>query len=84
MKLLGVTVNTNLHDIMELNYVPKLDTLKMILRICSLRDMTPIGNISIVTSLALSQLIYPFFSVLRKPDEAFMKDLDTTLHNFIL
>ena len=36
----------------------------------------------LVKSLPLSQLIYLFF-VLPKPDDAFMKELDTTLYNFI-
>ena len=56
--------------------------LKSILRIWSMRDMTPIGRITIVKSLGLSQLIY-LFSVLPKPDDDFLKDLETVLYKAV-
>ena len=82
VKLLGVTFDSNLNNLVNLNFIPKLEKLKSILRIWSMRDMTPIGRITIVKSLGLSQLIY-LFSVLPKPDDDFLKDLETVLYKFI-
>ena len=50
VRLLGVSFNNNLQGIFELNYVPKLEKLKGILRIWSTRDLSPIGKIIIVKS----------------------------------
>jgi hypothetical protein len=58
VKLLGITFNARLDNLFELNFVPKIEKLKTILGIWSMRDMTPIGRISIVKSLGLSQIIY--------------------------
>ena len=82
VKLLGVTFDANLKNLSDLNFVPKLEKLKSILRIWSMRDMTPIGKITIVKTLGLSQLIY-LFSVLPKPKDDFLKELDTVLYKFI-
>ena len=46
VRLLGVSFNNNLQDIFELNYVPKLEKPKEILRIWSMRDLSPIGKIN--------------------------------------
>ena len=70
VKLLGVTFDANLKNLSDLNFVPKLEKLKGILRIWSMRDMTPIGKMTIVKTLGLSQLIY-LFSVLPKPNDDF-------------
>ena len=44
--------------------------------------MTRIGKITIVKTLGLSQLIY-LFSVLPKPNDDSLKELDTVLYKFI-
>ena len=80
--MLGVTFHVNLKNLSDLNFVPKLEKLKSTLRIWSMRDMTPIGKITIVKTLGLPQLIY-LFSVLPKPNDDFLKELDTVLYKFI-
>ncbi len=82
VKFLGVTFTTDLKNMEELNFIPKFEKLKSILRIWSMRDMTPMGRITIVKTLGLSQLIY-LLSVLPKPSNEFLKDLDTVLYKFI-
>ena len=79
---MGVSINNNLQDIFELNYVPKLEKLKEILRIWSMRDLSPIGKITIVKSLGISQLVF-LLSVLPKPPDKFLKDLNSIIFNFI-
>ena len=73
--MLGVTFDANLKNLSDLNFVPKLEKLKSILRTWSLRDMTPIGKITIVKTLGRFQLIY-LFSVLPKPKDDCLKELD--------
>ena len=59
-------------DIFELNYLPKKEKLINMLKVWSMRYLTPIGKIVILKSLALSQLIF-LLSVLPSPPEPFMK-----------
>ena len=75
VRLLGVFFDSNLQNIFELNFASKLKQLKEILRIWSIRDLTPIGKITIVESLALSQLIF-LFSVLPNPPDHFIKEVN--------
>ena len=82
VKLLGIIFNANLDNLFELNFVPKIEKLKTILGIWSMRDMTPIGRISIIKSLGLSQMIY-LLSVLPNPNDVFLKNLDTIVYKFI-
>ena len=82
VKLLGVTFTTDLDNMEKLNYVPKFEELKTILRIWSMRDMAPMGRITVIKSLGLPQLIY-LLSVLPKPSDAFLKELDSVLYKFI-
>jgi hypothetical protein len=82
VKLLGVSFNVDLTNLFELNYIPKFDKLKNILKIWQMRDLTPLGKITIVKSLGLSQLIF-LFSMLPKPPDSFLKELDTLVYTFI-
>jgi len=82
VRLLGVFSDLNPHNIFDLNFAPKLNKLKEILRIWSIRDLTPIGKITILKSLALSQLIY-LFSVLPNPPDHFIKEVNSLIFNFV-
>ena len=82
VRLLGVSFDYNLTNMVELNYVPKLEKLKEILRVWSMRDLSPIGKITIVKSLGISQLVF-LFSVLPKPPNNFIKELNSVIYNFI-
>ena len=52
------------------------------MNVWSQRDLTPIGKIAIVKSLALSQLTY-MFSILPNPSQEFMKKVEKALFKFI-
>ena len=66
----------------KLNYEPQFQKLCSILNIWSQRDLTPIGKITIIKSLALSQLTY-MFSILPCPPNDFIKKLENVLFKFI-
>ena len=66
IRYLGIYFNHNNEDFFALNYQPKLSRLKSILGMWSTRDLTPIGKITIIKSLVLSDLVY-LFSVLPNP-----------------
>ena len=48
----------------------------------SSRDLTPIGRNVIVKTFGLSQLVY-LFLVLPNPPDKFIKELESTIFNFI-
>ena len=79
---LGVQFSMHLKDTFELNFPSKLQKIKNILRTWSMRDLTPIGKIAVVKSLAISQLIY-LLSVLPKPPDSFLKEVESVLFKFI-
>ena len=82
VRYLGVLLSTCQEKIFELNFIPKLQKLKDILRIWACRDLTPLGKISVIKSLGLSQLIF-LFSVLPDPPTHFIQELDSLVFNFI-
>ena len=81
-RLLGVKFSISLDDLFELNYLPKKEKLINILKVWSMRYLTPIGKIVILKSLALSQLIF-LLSVLPSPPEHFMKEIDSIVYSFL-
>lgn len=82
VKFLGIMISMNKNELFKLNFETQLTKLKKVLDIWSQRDLTPIGKITIVKSLALSQLTY-LFSVLPSPPNEFIKRLEQILFKFI-
>jgi hypothetical protein len=82
VRYLGVMLSTNPGENYELNYIPKLQKLKDIVRIWSCRDLSPFGKIAVIKSLGLSQLVF-LFSVLPDPPIQFIKDLESIIFKFI-
>ena len=82
VRYLGILLSADLTNLFDLNFTPKLQKLKDILRIWSCRDLTPVGKIAVVKSLGLSQLIF-LLSVLPDPPSLFIKELDSVIYKFI-
>ena len=80
--LLGIQFTYDVKDFCKLNYVPKLEKLKRTLKVWSQRDLTPLGKITIVKCLGISQLIF-LLSVLPKPPESFLQELESIIFSFI-
>ena len=66
----------------ELNYHPKLQKMKSILKVWSMRKLTPMGKIILIKSQILSQLTY-IFSVLPTPDSSYFKELEQLCYQYI-
>ena len=67
----------------EHSYVPwKLEKLKEIFKIWSMKDLIPIGKITCGKSLGISQSVF-LLSVLPKPPDKFLKNLNSAIFNFI-
>ena len=67
---LGVTFASNPQLVMKLNFLPELQNIELTLNNWQRRDLSLIGKITILKSLALSKLTF-FVTVLPKPDNFF-------------
>ena len=81
---LGLDFNNDstIHDIVESNYISKLDKAKTWADIWSKRDLTLLGKVTIIKSLILSQIIYVVVP-LPRPCASTLKKLNTTIFNFL-
>ncbi len=82
VRLLGILLTHNEADLFDLNYIPQLEKIKNLLKIWSRRDLTPIGKITIVKSLALSQLTF-LLTVLPNPSREFIKQVNKVIYHFV-
>ena len=82
VNLLGVKISKNNNNTIDSNYNHKLIKIENCLKIWQQRDLSLLGKIHIIRSLANSQLVYNW-SNLVKPKESFFKELETKLYNFL-
>ena len=82
VRLLGVKLSHNDKELFNLNYNPQIDKIKTILNLWSRRDLTPIGKITLVKSLALSQLTF-LLTVLPNPPQKLISEVNTLIYRFI-
>ncbi|MEK6264009.1 MAG: reverse transcriptase family protein [Clostridium sp.] len=82
INLLGVKINVDANKTIDSNYCDKLIKIGNCLKIWKQRDLSLLGKIHIIKSLASSQLVYSW-SNLPKPPESFFKELDTKIYNFL-
>lgn len=81
-KLLGIQYDVDLGKIISLNYDKKLVKIKGIIEQWKRRNLTPIGKITLIKSLIVSQLNHLFIT-LPNPNEKTIKQLNDILFNFI-
>ena len=79
---MGITFDNDRDSLFKLNYTPKLSRLKSLLNLWSIRDLTPIGRITIVKTLGLSQFVF-LFQVLPDPPNSLLKEIETHIFRFI-
>ena len=70
VRLLGISFRTDKNDLVALNFEPQLKKIKTLLNSWLARNLSPIGKITIVKSLAISKLTF-LFSVLPDPPKSF-------------
>ena len=80
--LLGITFSNDLAVVEEINYHKVLGRLTNILKIYKNQYLTLIGKITIIKSLAISQLIH-LVSVLSSPNKSIMDEIYKILKNFL-
>lgn len=81
-KRLGIYYDVDLDKIIKLNYDKKLVQIKSIIEQWSKRHLTPIGRITLVKSLLISQLNHLFIA-LPNPKSNALKELNNILFNFV-
>ena len=79
---LGIEYDVDLNKIIKLNYDKKLVKIKNLLSDWKRRILTPIGKISVIKTLIISQLNHLFLS-LPNPSEFFLRNLNDILFKFI-
>ena len=65
-KTLGINLSLNVNALYELNFIPKLTQIQQILNCWRSRSLSPIGQVTVIKTLLLPQLLY-LFSVLCIP-----------------
>ena len=80
--LLGIHFDVDLSRINFLNYDKKLVKIKSIIKQWSNRSFTPLGRLSIIKTLLISQLNHLFIA-LPNPNDKFIQELNQTLFNFL-
>ena len=80
--LLGVTLSTDLQNIVEMNYNEKLQMLRSIFTSWSKRVLTPIGKLVVIKSLVIPKLNHLFIG-LPNPSEEFIKTLQNMCFSFL-
>ena len=81
-KLLGITFTKNLDDMVSRNYYSKIKSIKILLASWMKRDLTPIGKITIIKTLALPKLIH-LFSALPDPSKQLLDEINKIFFKFI-
>ena len=82
ISILGVQITSNLQELQHINFEPKLKKFRQILNIWQSRDLTVMGKIQIIRSLAIPQFTY-LVSVIPGPDEKLTKELNSSMFRFI-
>jgi len=82
VRLLGIILNKDVSKMIYANFKSKIKEIEDCIKIWKMRDLSIIGKINIIKSLASSKLIHAM-SVLPSPPNSFFKELETVLYNFI-
>jgi len=82
MIILGIDITHDRSKLIELNYNPIMNKIKICLNIWRQRNLSLFGRIEIVKGLAISRLVY-VMSMLPSPSEDYFKEIDTILNKFI-
>lgn len=81
-KLLGIQYDVDLSKIIRMNYDKKLVKIKSTVEQWKKRNLTPIGKVTLIKSLIISQLNHLSIS-LPTPEISFLTNLNNILFNFL-
>ena len=68
-KVLGIEFDINLGQMVQTNYYPKITSIKNLLKQWKRRNLTPIGRITVIKSLAISKIVHLFISLPNPPKD---------------
>ena len=80
--VLGIIFSKDLKDIVEINYLTKLEEIKRLLSTWSKRILTQIGKITVLKSLALSKINHLILA-LPNPSKHITKDLQKMFYKYL-
>ena len=81
-RVLGIMFSTNIDDIIKLNYGHKLRDVQNLLATWSKRNLTPLGKVTVIKTLAMSKLIH-LFANLPDPSPGFLGELSRSFYKFL-
>ena len=81
-KVLGIRFSTNINEIVPLNYEYKLAEIKKILLSWSKRQLTPLGKVTVIKSLAVSKIVHLLIN-LPDPSNQFLNELKSCFYTFL-
>ena len=81
-RLLGVTFSVDLNNMSKLNFDPLIEKINKILNQWRRRSLTPLGKITVLKTLILSNFIH-LFTTLPSPPDTFLRNLNTIFFSFL-
>ena len=81
-KALGIKFTKNLDEISDINYQDKIKEMKVLLTHWSKRNLTPIGRITVIKSLALSKINHLILS-LPNPSQKIITEIHNMFYDFL-
>ena len=81
-KILGITFTNDLHDMIEINFRPRLNEIESLYRVWIKRQVTPLGRIAVLKSLVLSKLIF-LWILLPNPPQNIVNDIQNSVYKFV-
>ena len=81
-KVLGIKFCIDTKQIVNINYENKLEEIRKIFRVWTKRQLTPLGKITILKTLAISKITHLFIT-LPDPPDTFMHDLNVLFFQFL-
>ena len=73
--VLGIKFCTNIKQIVNVNYESKVEEIRKILRVWTKRQLTPLGEITILKTLAISKITH-LFIILPDPPDTFKHEVN--------
>ena len=81
-KMLGITFHVNLRNMVNINFEPKIQSIKNSIAFWKRRKLTPFGKIAVVKSILVPTLTHLFLS-LPSPTKEYIKRISDNLFNFV-
>jgi len=81
-KVLGIFFSKDVNTMVNINYENKLNEIRKLLNVWSMRNLTPFGKVTVIKNLALSKIVHLMMN-LPDPSEQFLNDLNRIFFKFI-